>query len=152
MSHRRIGQLLSSIVPITEQDVEEILEEQHITHRRFGEIALAWGLCTPAHVWEAWARQAHDTLLLVDLVVLGIDAQAVEHLSRETAERLGAIVIRSFETLVVVALKDASIATEVEHELQHVQRRVSFVLASCHQIDEAIVTYYAPVPVDSVTL
>src|SRR5687768_5822111 len=53
----RIGELLSGIVPLSNHDVEEILQEQSGTHRKFGEIALAWGLSQPEHVWNAWCRQ-----------------------------------------------------------------------------------------------
>ena len=35
----RIGELLSQMVPLDGQDVDEILQEQGVTRRRFGEIA-----------------------------------------------------------------------------------------------------------------
>ena len=54
----RIGELLSRIVPLSGHDVEEILEEQSANRRKFGEIALAWGLCRPEHVWDAWCQQS----------------------------------------------------------------------------------------------
>src|SRR5439155_6477219 len=56
----RIGELLSRMVPLSGHDVEEILQEQSATRRRFGEIALAWGLCKPEHVWDAWGQQSTD--------------------------------------------------------------------------------------------
>src|SRR3954463_10033270 len=96
MSHRRIGQLLSTLVPLSDQDVEEVLEEQNLSRRRFGDIAVEWGLCKPGHVWKAWARQDDTPPLRVDLDKMGIDAQATANLSREMALRCGAMPIRSF--------------------------------------------------------
>src|SRR4051812_3580600 len=91
MSHRRIGQLLSALVPMSDQDVEEILEEQNLSRRPFGEIAVEWGLCQPGHVWKAWSRQDDNPLMRVDLEKIGVDAQAIGELPRELAVRCGAI-------------------------------------------------------------
>src|SRR5258708_6393107 len=104
MSHRRMGELLSTLVPMSPQDVEEILEEQNLSRRRFGEIAVEWGLCEGAHVWKAWAGQKDRPPMRVDLDKLGIDAQATADLPREMAMNCGAIPIRSFENLVVIAV------------------------------------------------
>src|SRR5438046_1826862 len=72
----RIGELLSRMVPLSGHDVEEILQEQSATRRRFGEIALAWGLCRPEHVWDAWCQQSENGTETVDLDKIGIDSQA----------------------------------------------------------------------------
>jgi hypothetical protein len=145
MSHRRIGQLLSTLVPMTDQDVEEILQEQDLSHRQFGEIAIAWGLCTPAHVWEAWARQPHETLLHVDLDQLGVDSQAAAFLAREHAKQFGAVPIRAFETLLVFAVKNVDACVALE-QLFGGKHRIAFVIADADKIDEAISTYYCPAP------
>src|SRR5439155_13147358 len=83
----RFGELLSRMVPLSGHDVEEILQEQNANRRRFGEIALAWGLCRPEHVWDAWAQQNADGNELVDLEQIGIDAQAAAMLSPDDARR-----------------------------------------------------------------
>ncbi len=54
MSRPRFGELLSRFVNLSAHDVSEILEDQSSSRRRFGEIALAFGLCQPQHVWKAW--------------------------------------------------------------------------------------------------
>src|SRR4051812_15758645 len=82
----RIGELLSRIVPLSGHDVEEILQDQAGTNRKFGEIALAWGLCQPQHVWKAWCRQlASAGTEQVDLKLVGIDAQAAASIPAELA-------------------------------------------------------------------
>ncbi|HEY0009115.1 MAG TPA: hypothetical protein VGB55_10365, partial [Tepidisphaeraceae bacterium] len=55
----RIGQILSRSVPLTEHDLEEILQEQKVTRQRFGDAALALGMVQPKHVWDAWMQQLH---------------------------------------------------------------------------------------------
>ncbi len=146
MSHRRIGQLLSSLVPLSDQDVEEVLEEQNLSRRRFGDIAVEWGLCTPGHVWKAWATQDDNPPLRVDLDKMGVDAQATADLPRDLALRCGAIPIRVFEDLLVIAVKNADSQAILE---QHVQsrrgRRIAIVLAADEQIDAAILRYYGAV-------
>ena len=85
--HLRIGELLRRLVPMTAHDVDEVLQEQRGTPRRFGEVAISLGLCRPEHVWKAWATQTSDTVEKVDLNVVGIDAQATAKLSSDVAMR-----------------------------------------------------------------
>jgi hypothetical protein len=142
MSHRRIGELLSRIVPLSDQDVEEILHEQAVTRRRFGEIALAWGLCEPGHVWRAWAEQNRESLPCVDLRRLGVDAQATAYMPGETARALGAIPFRCFEQLVVVAVKDEQSRAHAEATFKPDGMQVSFVRADADAIESAIDALY----------
>ena len=143
-SRPRMGELLSQMVALSGHDVEEILHEQRTSTRRFGEIALSWGLCQPEHVWSAWCRQVqdgggHET---VDLDRNGIDAQAVAQLPAELAHRFRAIPIRSSDVEVVVA-SDAALSERVREELaQLLKKHVKFVVAAKQQIDTAIAVYY----------
>src|SRR5208282_4396358 len=83
MNAPRIGELLSRLVPLTSHDIEEILQEQRGSKRRFGEIALAWGLCQPEHIWSAWYMQIEHRIDKVDLRSFGIDSQALTMIPRE---------------------------------------------------------------------
>jgi hypothetical protein len=142
VTHPRLGELLSKMVPLSEHDVEEILQEQQLTHRRFGEIALAWGLCQPEHVWTAWYCQLADGQTTVDLDTAGIDAQAAALLPAEMARRLRVIPFRMGSTGTVVAtagpLDDAA-RTELETRLH---KPVTCVLADPEQVAAAIDAYY----------
>ena len=71
------GECLGKVVRLSAHDIAEIMEHQAATRRRFGEIALSWGLCRPQHVWQAWWDQLSLHTPHVDLTKLGIDAQAV---------------------------------------------------------------------------
>ena len=140
-----MGELLGEIVSLSSHDVEEILSEQNTTSRRFGEIALSWGLCQPEHVWSAWCRQVQDAAgcETVDLDRDGIDAQAVALLPNELAQMFRAVAIRSSDTEVVIA-SDAPLGERAREELRRLLiKNVKFVVAVKKQIDAAIEVYYA---------
>src|SRR5437762_10593664 len=90
----RMGELLSKLVPLSGHDVEEILHEQDSTRRRFGEIALAWGLCRPEHVWNAWCDQLVHSGEKIDLKRMAIDSRAVACIPAELARQLNILPIR----------------------------------------------------------
>ena len=141
----RIGELLSEMVSLSGHDVEEILNEQHSTRKRFGEIALSWGLCQPEHVWSAWCRQVRDGADVEqgDLDRDGIDAQAVELLDADAARVFRVIPIRTDGREVVVA-SDAPLGERTKAVLQKLlKRHVKFVIAAKKQIDVAIDVYYS---------
>ena len=140
-----MGELLGEMVSLSSHDVEEILNEQHTTSRRFGEIALSWGLCQPEHVWTAWCRQLEDSAGFdtVDLDRVGIDAQAVALLPNELAQLFRAVAIRSSDTEVVIA-SDAPLGERAREELQRLLiKNVKFVVAPKKQIDAAMDVYHA---------
>jgi hypothetical protein len=142
MEHVRIGQILSEMVPLSDHDIEEILHEQSRNGRRFGQIALAWGLCRAEDVWEAWCRQLGEAgLQWVDLEELGIDARATAQLSRELAVKYRVIPMRCSEALLLAA--DEPAVQRAMHELPaQCPRPLKFVLASSGEIQEAIRRYY----------
>ncbi len=144
MGRALFGQLLGRIVPLSEHDVEEILEEQKGTRRRFGEIAMAWGLCESQHIWKAWCRQTGDHLERIDLGHAGVDSQAMCFMSRQTALRYTAIPVRSFPDLLVVAVADPAVTKDLAKDLSDLGRQIKFVLADPAEIEFAIVTYYHP--------
>ncbi|MBV8780792.1 MAG: hypothetical protein JO353_05280, partial [Phycisphaerae bacterium] len=106
----RIGDILSRIIPLSGHDIEEILQEQRSSHRRFGDIALAMGLCQPADVWRAWSGQLdcpEGGVRHIDLDAVGIDSQAIEFMSAIDARRWTAIPVRVFGDELVVAVDRA---------------------------------------------
>jgi hypothetical protein len=141
----RIGELLGQMVPLSGHDVEEILSEQHTSNRRFGEIALSWGLCQPEHVWSAWCRQVRDAAAdfeHVDLDRDGIDAQAVALLTPDAARVFRAIPIRTGEREVVIASAEP-LGERTRSVLRRLlKKHVKFVLAPQKQVDAAIEAYY----------
>ncbi len=147
MRQPRFGELLSRLVHLSGHDVDEILAEQNASHRRFGEIALSLGMCTPENVWQAWCDQLLTQVQKVDLDGLGVDAQAAALIPRELAQRHRAIPIRSLENVLVVAVADSN-TESVAAELELVTlRELRFVVADAEQIEQAIESYYPVAPV-----
>ena len=140
--HQRIGELLRRLVPLSAHDVDEVLQEQRGTPRRFGEIAISLGLCRPEHIWKAWAAQTTDVVQRVDLREMGIDAQAAARLPFETAQRLGVIAVRASHGQLVVATSDVCFEEAVIVLPTLIKTKLKFVLADASQVQEAIDQYY----------
>lgn len=145
----RFGELLSRLVPLSGHDVEEILQEQTANRRKFGDIALSWGLCKPEHIWDAWAQQSahHDGEghEIVDLEKVGIDAQAAALLPPELARRLNVIPVRMASDIVLVATANPAPDRAAEAFTHLLHRHVKFVQAEPEQLRQMIDRYY-PLP------
>jgi hypothetical protein len=142
MENAKIGQILGRMVPISDQDVEEILCQQAVTGQRFGEIAISWGLCNAEHVLRAWADQTADRHERVDLNTIGVDAQAVPALPRELAIYFHAIPIRILSDLLVVAVADEAAVPTLREFLKRVRPELRFVLADKVVVDDMVRSYY----------
>lgn len=141
-NHVPIGQILCGMANMTAHDVEEILREQERNGRRFGQIALSWGLCRPEDVWEAWCRQLGDAgLQWVDLEELGIDARAAGRMQRETAMKYKVIPVRCAKSLLLAA-QEESVDSAMRELPAQFDQPLKFVLASSADIEQAIGRYY----------
>jgi type IV pilus assembly protein PilB len=142
MSQLRIGELLKKMLRLSEMDVEEVLHEQHQTHRRFGEIALLLGMCAPQDVWNAWFSQLAGHSPWIDLNEFGVDAQAVQQVPAEVARRFNMVPLRLAGNQLVVAIaQDAPLPAPAEVRLQ-VNKDLRFVRADAAQIQAAIEEHY----------
>ena len=145
MDSMLFGQCLGRVVALSAHDVSEILEHQAATRRRFGEIALAWGLCQPQHVWQAWWNQlSEQQAAKVDLTKVGVDAQAVAHLPGALAHQFGVVPLRSFENQLVVATAEHGLTRARAEVPRLLGRQVKFVVAERAQLDDALAAYYPP--------
>ena len=142
MPNRLFGEYLARVVDLSGHDVAEILEDQAASGRRFGEIALAWGLCQTTHVWEAWANQLEHRTPQVDLDAVGVDAQATAELPARLARRFSAVPVRRAGAGLVVATDAASLPRAEARLPALLRRNVCFILAPTDQIASALKTYY----------
>jgi type IV pilus assembly protein PilB len=141
---KRIGELLSQMVPLSGHDIDEILHEQFATRKPFGDIALSMGLCRPEHIWKAWCGQ----LLIdsdprrIDLDSFGIDSQALSSIPHETAHRLNIIPVRVLGDFLIIAASDRSMLDVADSLAELTGKQVRFVLTDADAIRRAISTYY----------
>lgn len=146
MSSTLFGQCLGRVVTLSAHDVSEILEHQAATRRKFGEIALAWGLCRPQHVWQAWWDQlSQQQAPKVDLTKIGVDAQAVGSLPTALAHQFGVVPLRCFRDQLVVATTETALPRAKLDLPRLLGKQVKFVVADVKQLDDAIAAYY-PAP------
>jgi hypothetical protein len=143
MEQLRIGELLSRIIPLSDHDVEEILNEQSASNRRFGDIALSMGLCKPEHILKAWLNQLETQMQRIDLARVGVDVQATMFLPVDQARELLALPVRQLDNELLVAVAhvtDPAIATKLE---QLTGKRVKLVLVEEDALRNAIERYYS---------
>ncbi|HET6251250.1 MAG TPA: hypothetical protein VFE47_26440 [Tepidisphaeraceae bacterium] len=143
MTRPRFGEALARFVTLSPHDVSEILEEQSSSRRRFGDIALAFGLCKPQHVWRAWWAQLSGAPERIDLSAVGVDAQALAYLPRALAVEYNVIPIRASGSQVVMAAAEGALMRAMEELPRRVKNQIKFVLADSRQIHQAIENYYA---------
>ena len=143
MRQALFGELLGRLVPLSDHDISEILEDQAISHRRFGEIAMAFQWCRPQHVWQAWWEQLEQPTQRVLLPAVGVDTQALGAVPRALAEQYSAIPIRIYGEQLVVAVAERAQARASAELPERVRKAVRFVLAPEAQIEEAIASHYA---------
>jgi hypothetical protein len=136
------GELLGKVVRLSAHDVSEILEHQAATRRKFGEIALAWGLCRPQHIWQAWWEQLSSDTPKVDLHRIGVDTQAIAHIPADLAVQFRAVPLRCHEDQLVVATCPRGLARASAELPALIGKQVKFVIADPAQLDEAIAACY----------
>jgi type IV pilus assembly protein PilB len=142
MGAARFGEILGRLVPISEQDISEILEEQAESHHRFGWIAMSWGLCQPEHVWQAWSEQLGQCRELVDLASVGIDTQSLVHVPFEVAQRFGVVPVRMTGNDLILAASLETIDQAVMQLPKLLGKRLKFVVADHNEVRSAIANSY----------
>ncbi len=137
------GECLGRLVRLSGHDVAEILEDQTNSRRRFGEIALAWDLCRPQHVWHAWCQQLSQNPQRVDLSSIGVDTQALAHVSRDLALRYHVLPLRTLGEQLVLATSEEHFTKAASDLPPRLKKKLRFVLADPQQLRTALSCYYA---------
>jgi hypothetical protein len=139
----KFGQMLRRFVPMSEHDIHEILDEQAVCRRKFGEIALSWNLCQPDHVWRAWSAQLADQPQWVDLREVGVDTQALAAVAYAIAAEYSVLPLRALDDELIVAAADTSQERAMRLLPDILKRNVRFVIADEKPVLSAIKTHYA---------
>ena len=142
MSTTLFGECLGRVVSLSTHDVSEILEAQGASRRRFGEIALSWGLCRPQHVWQAWWEQLYDRTPTVDLAITGVDAQALAHVPSAVARQFGVLPLRCLDEQLVLAATEQSMPRARAELPRLLGKQVRFAVVPANQLAAALDTYY----------
>jgi len=138
----KFGLLLGRLIPLSEHDVEEILQEQRSSNRRFGDVALSLGLCQPEHIWRVWMSQLDSHTPRVRLEKVGVDATAAKYLTGEQARDLRAIPVRCVDEQLLVAVSHTPDSAGLERLEKATGRKVKLVIAAESELSQWIERYY----------
>ncbi len=107
LAGKRTGDVLVEMGVLTQEQVDEVLVEQRVSHQRIGDIALAKGWVTKRNLMEALARRLG--LKYLDLGETRVDPIATALVSEKDARRYSAVPV-SFvdEHTLLVAMADPS--------------------------------------------
>jgi hypothetical protein len=139
----KFGQMLGRFVPMSEHDIHEILDEQAVCRRKFGEIALSWSMCRPDHVWRAWCAQLAHEPQRVDLQEVGVDTQALAAIDHAVANEYSVLPLRVMDDELIVATSESSFDRARQALPGLLKRSVRFVHSDEQAIRDAIQKHYA---------
>jgi len=142
MRRAMIGQVLSDMGKLSSIDVDEILEQQAVSHKRFGEIAVSWGLCEPVDLCEAWCIQFADGFDWRDLSRGAVDSKLILSVPAELARQLHIVPLVSIADQMVVAASQPVDGDQWMAILEATGMDVRFVLAEPNVIEAALDVYY----------
>ena len=142
MSCQLIGQILKDMGKLSSLDIDEILAEQAASKRKFGDIAMSWGLCEPEHILEAWCVQMADDKNLVDLLRTPVDIHALMCLPAQLARRLSVLPMRLIANELVVAAAHTLDPQDVREMTLRAGRDIRLIKADAAQVEMAMDRYY----------
>jgi hypothetical protein len=142
MRRAQIGQVLSRMGKLSSIDIDEILEQQAVSHQRFGEIAVSWGLCEPVDLCEAWCVQFSEGYDWGGLSQGDVDSRLILSLPGALARELHIIPLVSIADQMVVAASEPVDGDQCMQILEATGMDVRFVLAESNEIEAALDVYY----------
>ena len=141
-SRPMIGQVLGWMGKLSAIDVQEILAEQTVTREKFGQIALALGMCDPEHLWEAWCSQLALQAERICLDDVGIDADAIDSLAADVARDAHVVPVRSIGGNLILATPQLLDPLTLSRLSELSGKQIRLVLADALQIEHALSHYY----------
>jgi len=142
MRRTMMGEVLSRMGKLSSIDIDEILEQQAVSHQRFGEIAVSWGLCEPVDLCEAWCVQFAEGAESSNLTVGSVDARLILSVPGELARELQIVPLVSIADQMVVAASRPVDGDQWMAILEATGKDVRFVLAEPEVIEAALDVYY----------
>lgn len=138
-----IGHLLVEQGVLTEKQCAQVLEEQHLTGRPFGEVAEEmFGVCGKA-VEKAWADQYAQMAEWIDPASAAIDPAVLGLVTRRQAWQFRILpVCQKGDTLTLCTTRD-NLVRAVNFANTFMDSTCYFVLANPDELGTALMRYYA---------
>jgi hypothetical protein len=143
MSRPLIGQVLRRMGKLTAMDIDEVLAEQAVSQRRFGQIAMSWGLCGADDLCDAWCSQLAEETTPIDPAELRPDPRALAHLPAALARSLGVLPLACMGDYLIVAASRRPDAADIVQIIRTSGHDVRFVITDPEPLRRAIELYYS---------
>jgi len=129
-----IGEILSDLGLLTDEQVSAILDLQRESGEKFGEIAFRLGWVTAEQMWDAWVDQICYCRQFVEPQMIGIDAEAVQRVTVSTSHALEIIPLRIWNGNMLIAT-----ATELSPAVLHdLSEKTGCHIRVCRALPESI--------------
>ncbi len=140
MAYMRLGDLLTSVGLITQEQLEQALEAQKGTHKRLGAVLIDEGIISEQHLIETLEIQLG--IDFIDLSRVHIPMELAQLLPKSIAKRHSVVPVKLNKDELVLAMADPLNFVAIEDVRTATRKRVSPRIASAAAVDRAIATLY----------
>lgn len=136
----KIGDLLTSVGLITQEQLQEALEEQKATHKRLGEVLLDSGVITEQQMIEALEMQLG--ISFIDLSRVQIPTELARLVPKSLAKKHSVVPVKVVQDELILAMADPLNFMAIEDVRSATRKRVTPRIATAVAVDRAIASLY----------
>ncbi len=140
MAYMRLGDLLTSVGLITEDQLQTALDAQKTSHKRLGTVLIEEGIISEQHLIETLEMQLG--IDFIDLSRIHIPMELAQLLPKAIAKKHSVVPVRLNKDELVLAMADPLNFVAIEDVRQATRKRVVPRIATAASVDRAIATLY----------
>ncbi len=140
MAYKRIGDLLQGMGLITQEQVDQALEQQKVHKKRLGQILTEMGFLTEQQMIEALELQLG--IRSIELSCYEIPVDLAQVLPRNIARKNGVVPVKLEQDMLYLAMSDPLNFPAIEEVKVATKKRVIPMVATAAGVEHGIVTLY----------
>ena len=140
MAYMRLGDLLTSVGLITEEQLERALAVQKENHKRLGTVLIEEGIISEQHLIETLEMQLG--IDFIDLSKVHIPIDLAQLVPKSIARRHSVVPVKLVKDELVLAMADPLNFVAIEDVRAATRKRVTPRIATVAAVDRAIATLY----------
>lgn len=140
MAYMRLGDLLTSVGLITEDQLKTALEAQKTSHKRLGEVLIEEGIISEQHLIETLEMQLG--IDFIDLSRVHIPMELARILPKSIARKYNVVPVRLQKDELILAMADPLNFVAIEDVRAATRKRVTPRIATAAAVDRAIAALY----------
>lgn len=140
MAYMRLGDLLTSVGLITEDQLQTALEAQKTSHKRLGTVLIEEGIISEQHLIETLEMQLG--IDFIDLSRVHIPMELAQLLPKSIAKKHNVVPVRLNKDELILAMADPLNFVAIEDVRTATRKRVTPRIATAAAVDRAIATLY----------